>query len=84
MMKRLELGGDAKRPVHLLLREETVAQAHQWTDNLSDVVERLLLEFVEQQRRQCVDETAALRRAASAWAAYAQREGHFADEFSTL
>jgi post-segregation antitoxin (ccd killing protein) len=74
----------ARRPVNLSLSAHTVAEAREWTDNLSAEVERLLREFIEQQRRQRQTEAEALRRSASLWAAYAQRQGSFADEYSTL
>lgn len=73
-----------RRPVNLSLNEELVAQARQFTDNLSAEVEHLLAAYVSQQRQLRDAEADRLRRSASAWNAYAEKQGSFADEFSTL
>ncbi len=73
-----------RRPVNLSLNEELVAQARQFTDNLSAEVEQLLIAYVSQQRQLRDAEADRLRRSAAAWNTYAEKRGAFADEFSTL
>jgi len=73
-----------KRPVNLLLSDETVRQARQLTGNLSATVEQLLADFVASHR----DEVAARQRADDAVADYWNRfdecHGSFADEHQIL
>jgi antitoxin CcdA len=74
----------AKRPVNLLLNEETVRQARHFTDNLSATVDGLLATYVAQQdatrlsRRQLGDTVAEV------WNRFHAEHGGFADEYSTL
>ena len=73
-----------KRPVNLSLNEALVAQARQMTGNLSAEVESMLADFVQRQKPVRVAEARRLTRAATAWNRFAEKQGSFADEFSTL
>lgn len=73
-----------KRPVHLSLNEDLVAQARDMTNNLSEVVETLLAEFVSKERAQRVAHAAALKEAVLTWNSFVEKHGSFADEHSTL
>ena len=73
-----------KRPVNLSLNEALVAQARQMTGNLSAEVESMLADFVQRQKQLREAEAQRLRRAAMAWNRFAEKQGSFADEFSTL
>ncbi|WP_341675108.1 type II toxin-antitoxin system CcdA family antitoxin [Niveibacterium sp. SC-1] len=74
----------SKRPVNLLLSDETVRQARQLTDNLSATVDQLLADFIAQRR----DDQVARRQADDAVAEYWNRfedvHGSFADEHQIL
>ena len=73
-----------KRPVNLTLSEDLVAEVKDVTDNLSGVVESLLGDFLskERERRSGVVEDA--RATVALWNDFAERNGSFADEHSTL
>jgi antitoxin CcdA len=73
-----------KRPVNLTLSEDLVAEVKGVTGNLSGVVESLLGDFVskERERRSGVVEDA--RATVALWNDFAERNGSFADEHSTL
>jgi post-segregation antitoxin (ccd killing protein) len=73
-----------KRPVNLTLREDLVKEVKGITDNLSGVVESLLTDFVykERERRSGIVEDA--RATAALWNDFAERNGSFADDHSTL
>lgn len=73
-----------KRPVNLSLSEDVVRSARGMTDNLSKVVEELLADYVARERAR-IDERERVGRATSGlWNAFADRQGSFADEHSTL
>ncbi len=76
--------GTTKRAVNLSLNEELVTQARALTDNLSNVVEGLLMDYVahETAKREAQDQS--LKRAIAAWNAFGEEHGAFADEHSTL
>jgi len=73
-----------KRPVNLTLNEDLVEEVKGVTGNLSGVVESLLADFVskERERRSCIIEEA--RATAALWNNFADRNGSFADDHSTL
>ena len=83
-MKRGSTSTFRKRPVNLTLSEDLVEEAKGVTDNLSGVVEALLAEFVakERERRSGVAEEA--RATAALWNEFEERNGSFADAYSTL
>jgi len=73
-----------KRPVNLSLNEDLIAQARGLTNNLSEVVESLLADFLLQERARRDAEATALKDAVQTWNAFADKHGSFADEHSTL
>lgn len=73
-----------KRPVNLLLSEESVQQARAYTNNLSATVEGLLTEFVERERNARVPKQQLGDAVAEAWNQFRAAQGSFADEHSTL
>lgn len=73
-----------KRPVNLSLNEDLIAQAREVADNLSEVVETLLADFVSKERARRDAHAKALKEAVHAWNAFGEKHGSFADEHSTL
>jgi len=73
-----------KRPVNLSLNEDLVTQARGITDNLSEVVESLLADFLTQEKGRRAAEAKALKEAIQTWNTFAEKHGSFADEHSTL
>lgn len=73
-----------KRPVNLTLSEDLVEEVRGVTGNLSGVVESLLADFLsrERERRSGIVEQA--RATATLWNSFAERNGSFADDHSTL
>ena len=73
-----------KRPVNLTLSEDLVEEVKGVTGNLSGVVELLLADFLskERERRSSIVEQA--RATATLWNGFAERNGSFADDHSTL
>lgn len=74
----------AKRPVNMSLNEDLVAKARQFTGNLSEQVERMLIDFVAQEQKKRLDEEGALKDAVRHWNEYDARHGSFADEYIDL
>ena len=73
-----------KRPVNLTLNEDLVAQARAVTDNLSAVVESLLAAYVAEEQQRRAAETDMVRETVATWNRFADEQGSFADEHSTL
>lgn len=73
-----------KRPVNLTLNEDLVKEARALTGNLSEVVESLLTEFVDRERRERLEKSQAVAAAVRSWNAFNARAGSFSDEYSTL
>ena len=73
-----------KRPVNLTLNEDLVTQARAVTDNLSAVVESLLADYLEQEKQRRAAEADVVRETVALWNRFAERNGSFADEHSTL
>ena len=76
--------GARKRPVNLTLNEDLVAQVRRLTDNLSGVIESLLVEFVAQEKQRRAAEVAQVRATVETWNRFAEKHGSFADDHSTL
>ena len=74
----------AKRPVNMSLNEDLVAKARQFTGNLSEQVERMLVDFVAQEQKKRVDAEGALKDAIRHWREYDAKHGSFADEYIDL
>lgn len=73
-----------KRPVNLTLNEDLVAQARAVTDNLSSVVESLLADYLAQERQRHAKQASDCAAAAAMWNEFGEKNGWFADEYSTL
>lgn len=73
-----------KRPVNLTLSDEVVRSARGVTDNLSGVVEALLIDYLEKERVRQSARAAEYQATAAFWNDFADRHGSFADEHSTL
>jgi antitoxin CcdA len=73
-----------KRPVNLTLSEDLVEQAKAMTDNLSGVVENLLAEFVQKEKRALLTRTEVIEHTVALWNEFGTKTGSFADEYSTL
>jgi antitoxin CcdA len=73
-----------KRPVNLSLNEDLVAKVRHLTNNLSEVVESLLADFVSKEIARRDAHAKALQEAVLAWNAFGEKHGSFADEHSTL
>ena len=73
-----------KRAVNLSLNENLIAQAHDVTNNLSEVVESLLADFVSKVKARRDGHAKALQEAVFTWNAFGEKHGSFAEEHSTL
>jgi antitoxin CcdA len=73
-----------KRPVNLTLNEDLVSQAKLMTDNLSGVVESLLSEFVERERKERLMKTKVVEATVATWNKFNSKSGSIADEYSSL
>jgi antitoxin CcdA len=73
-----------KRPVNLTLNEELVSEAKALTENLSGVVESLLMEFVERERQSRLVKGKVARATVAQWNRFNDRTGSIADEYSSL
>jgi antitoxin CcdA len=83
-MERGSARSARKRPVNLTLSEDLVAEAKGVTDNLSGIVESLLGEFLSKERERRAGMAENARASATLWNDFADRNGSFADEYSTL
>lgn len=73
-----------KRAVNLSLNADLVVQARGVTNNLSEVVESLLANFVASARAQREARAMSLKESVATWNTFAKKHGSFADEHSTL
>jgi antitoxin CcdA len=73
-----------KRPVNLTLSEDLVNQAKSLTDNLSGVVESLLLGYVAKARDERLAHSKAAESAVKMWNDFNAQLGSISDEYSTL
>jgi post-segregation antitoxin (ccd killing protein) len=73
-----------KRAVNLTLNEDLVSQVKSMTDNLSAVVETLLAEFVNRERRERLQRSKALEATVAVWNRFNSKSGSIADEYSSL
>ena len=77
------------RPVNLTLNEDLVRQAKVMTNNLSGVVDRLLVEFVSKERRERLARSEAIEQTVALWNQFnadqfKAKESAFSDDYSTL
>lgn len=73
-----------KRPVNLTLSESLVAEARNYTSNLSATMEELLAAYVVEQQQAREGRQQLADACAADWNAVHDRVGSFADEHSTL
>jgi antitoxin CcdA len=73
-----------KRPVNLTLNADLVDRVRELTDNLSGVVEKLLTDYLEQQRLESLSRHRVSEATAAAWNTFNSEHGSIADEFSSL
>jgi post-segregation antitoxin (ccd killing protein) len=73
-----------KRPVNLTLNEELVSEVKSMTGNISGVVESLLSEFVERERRERMVKAKVVDATIEAWNRFNDKSGSIADEYSSL
>jgi post-segregation antitoxin (ccd killing protein) len=73
-----------KRPVNLTLNADLVEQVRNLTDNLSGVVEKLLADYLAQQRLAQLDRHRISEATCAAWNTFNREHGSIADEFSSL
>jgi antitoxin CcdA len=73
-----------KRPVNLTLNADLVDRVRDLTDNLSGVVEKLLADYLEQQRLASLTRHRVSEATAAAWNTFNSEHGSIADEFSSL
>lgn len=83
-MKSSTGSASAKRPINLSLDEEIVRSARGVTDNLSQVVEALLSDYVARERARRDAQMRVGIATAALWNDFDARRGSFADEHSTL
>lgn len=74
----------SKRPVNLLLSEDNVRQARQFTANLSATVDGLLADYIARQHEARISRQQLGDAVAEAWNRFHAEHGAFADEYSTL
>jgi len=73
-----------KRPFNLLLNEENVQQARNFTNNLSAPVDALLADYVAKQSEALLSKQKQGDAVAEAWNQFYATHGSFADDYSTL
>jgi antitoxin CcdA len=73
-----------KRPVNLTLNEDLVSQAKGLTDNLSQVVESLLSDYVMRARDERVARFKVAESTARLWNDFNAQSGSISDEYSSL
>ena len=83
-MKRVPVSTVRKRPVNLTLSEDLVEEVKGVTGNLSATVESLLADFVSKERDRRLGIVDQARATAAMWNRFAERNGSFADDHSTL
>jgi antitoxin CcdA len=76
--------GARKRPVNLTLNEDLVSRARGITDNLSGLVESLLVDFLAAEQQRLAAKANMVNDAVGAWNAFADKHGSFADDYTTL
>jgi antitoxin CcdA len=73
-----------KRPVNLLLNEDTVLHARRLTGNLSATVESLLADYIARQESTRDARQRQADAVADAWNRFHDQHGSLADDYSTL
>lgn len=70
-----------KRPVNLSLNEDVVRRAREFTGNLSEQVERMLVDYIETEQRQRDEREQRLDATIAAWNEFDAKYGSFADQY---
>lgn len=73
-----------KLSVKLTLSEDLVEQAKTITDNLSALVERLLSDYVSNERQERLAHEERVAETVAIWNRFISSKDSFADEYSTL
>lgn len=73
-----------KRAVNLSLNEDLLAHVRGVTPNLSGVVESLLAEYLVRERQRQADQAKVVESTVALWNQFAEDNGSFADDHSTL
>ena len=73
-----------KRAVNLTLNEDLLAHVREMTDNLSSVVESLLAEYLARERQRRAALVTIVESTVALWNQFADENGSFADDHSTL
>ena len=73
-----------KRPETMTLNEDLVRQARELTSNLSETVERVLENFVEDSEARGTEQAHRIAAHIAASDAFVKRHGSLADEFHDL
>jgi antitoxin CcdA len=73
-----------KRAVNLTLNEDLLAHVREMTDNLSSVVESLLAEYLARKRQERAAQSTVVESTVAMWNEFAEENGSFADDHSTL
>ena len=73
-----------KRAVNLTLNEDLLAHVREVTDNLSSVVESLLAEYLARKRQERAARVTVVASTVAMWNQFADENGSFADDHSTL
>jgi len=81
-MKQSYHASARKRPVNLTLNEDLVSKARNLTDNLSGVVESLLLGYVAAADQERLAKS--VESTVKAWNDFNAKSGSIADEYSSL
>ena len=83
-MKSAQSNQTRKRAVNLTLNEDLIFQAKGMTNNLSNIVEQLLTDYVQKQNKTKQEKIHNANVLAQAWNSFNEQCGSFADEYSTL
>jgi antitoxin CcdA len=73
-----------KRAVNLTLNEDLLAHVREVTPNLSGVVEALLAEYLDKERQRQAAQAKMVESTVALWNQFADQNGSFADDHSTL
>jgi len=73
-----------KRAVNLTLNEDLLAHVREVTENLSAVVESLLAEYLLRERQRRAAQVSVVASTVALWNQFAEENGSFADDHSTL
>jgi antitoxin CcdA len=73
-----------KRAVNLTLSDELVNQTKLYSSNLSATVEKLLINYVDEQSKSSLRKVSAAKQLSAQWNLVNDQIGSFADEYSNL